>query len=505
MKANHMVLGNRIFDSRIKSKNITGKEKWLGYLLGPCGALLLNAVLSSYLNQYYQDVLGLGGLLGGLFLTIFPILSKVIDGVVDILYGYLIDRTKSKQGKARPWLFFSAPLLAITGILLFTVPRSNEIVQMIYIVVTYNLFYSFAFSIYNMSMNLMVPTSTRNSQQRGVLSVFNQVATIMITGILVALIFPMVILPMIGVDRNLWIIVMSVIATISLPLTLIQYYFTKERVTEEKMNETENKIPFKLQLKAVFTDKYIYLLMVYFLFYTFGSSMKNLGLIYYSNYVLGTYSDGITQMLISVIGGVPMGIGIFAVWPLVKRFGKRKLAISAALAAAFAVLLGITAIGGRSYFFRARRDELNAVIINNNQNKKDISQLEEAYQLIETELGIPALQLDYMPSNLNFRSVIWKETSATIQFYYDDCIIILYEGEKADNMSVGIESDRNQRKTVYNKWLDQEVAYLGNELEDGRIEYETLLTIDENIYYFSGIIPEEEFIKIIKNFLFKPS
>ena len=188
-----------------------------------------------------------------------------------------------------------------------------------------------------------------------------------------------------------------------------------------------------------------------------------------------------------------------------KRFGKRKLAISAALAAAFAVLLGITAIGGRSYFFRARRDELNAVIINNNQNKKDISQLEEAYQLIETELGIPALQLDYMPSNLNFRSVIWKETSATIQFYYDDCIIILYEGEKADNMSVGIESDRNQRKTVYNKWLDQEVAYLGNELEDGRIEYETLLTIDENIYYFSGIIPEEEFIKIIKNFLFKPS
>ena len=188
-----------------------------------------------------------------------------------------------------------------------------------------------------------------------------------------------------------------------------------------------------------------------------------------------------------------------------KRLGKRKLAISAALAAAFAVLLGITAIGGRSYFFRARRDELNAVIINNNQNKKDISQLEEAYQLIETELGIPALQLDYMPSNLTFRSVIWKETSATIQFYYDDCIIILYEGEKADNMSVGIESDRNQRKTVYNKWLDQEVVYLGNELEDGRIEYETLLTIDKNIYYFSGIMPEEEFAKIVKNFLFKPS
>ena len=188
-----------------------------------------------------------------------------------------------------------------------------------------------------------------------------------------------------------------------------------------------------------------------------------------------------------------------------KRFGKRKLAISAALAAAFAVLLGITAIGGRSYFFRARRDELNAVIINNNQNKKDISQLEEAYQLIESELGIPVLRLEYMPLDLEFKTAIWKETSITLQFYYNENIIILYEGEKADNMSVGIKSDRNEKKTVYNERLNQDITYLGNELEDGRIEYETLLTIDENIYYFSGIMPEEEFVKIIKFFSFKTS
>ena len=188
-----------------------------------------------------------------------------------------------------------------------------------------------------------------------------------------------------------------------------------------------------------------------------------------------------------------------------KRFGKRKLAISAALAAAFAVLLGITAIGGRSYFFRARRDKLNAVIINNNPNKKDVSQLEEAYQLIEAELGIPVLRLDYVPTNLDFQTSVQKENSVTIQFLYNGNIIILYEGKEADNISVGIESDRYQSKTVYNEWLDQEIAYLKNELEDGRTEYETLLTIDENIYYFSGIMPEEEFVKIIKYFLFKPS
>lgn len=324
-KGNGFVLENRIFDSRVKSKNVTGKEKRLGYLLGPCGALLLNATLNIYLNQYYVDVLGLGALFGGLFIALFPIFSKIIDGVVDILYGYLIDRTKSKQGKGRPWILLCAPLLAITGILLFTVPQADPGIQAIYVVITYNLFYSFAYSIYNMAYNLMVPLSTRNTQQRNLLSVFTQVSTIMISGILVALIFPMVVLPFIGVDKTMWIIVMSIASTIALPLTLIQYYFTKERITEEKRDQQEKKIPFKAQLKAAFSDKYIYLLMLYFLVYTLGTQFKNLGLVYFSNYVLGEYSDGITQTMISVIGGVPMGIGIFAVWPLVKRFGKKNV------------------------------------------------------------------------------------------------------------------------------------------------------------------------------------
>ena len=120
---------------------------------------------------------------------------------------------------------------------------------------------------------------------------------------------------------------------------------------------------------------------------------------------------------------IPSGVSISG-GAAPKRFGKRKLAISAALAAAFAVLLGITAIGGRSYFFRERKNELNVTIINNNQNKKRISQIEEAYQLIETELGIPVLRLEYMPLDLEFKTAIWKETSITLQFYYKGNVII---------------------------------------------------------------------------------
>lgn len=314
-------LSGRVWNSRVRSQNVTGMEKWLGYLAGPCGALLFNAVMATYLNVYYTDVLGLGGL----FLVIFPVISKVIDAVTNVIMGYVIDRTRTKQGKARPWLLLSAPLVAVTGVLLFVVPSGNDILQIAWVMISYNLYYSIAYTIYNMSHNLMVPLSTRNTAQRGVLAVFNNISTIMMSGIVVALVFPMAVMPALGTSKGLWIAVMSVLACISLPLVLVEYYFTKERVTAESSGQEEKKIPFALQLKAIFTDKYMLLLLGYFLLYTLTSQLKNVALPYYCNYVLGTYSDGITQTLVSVLGGIPMGIGIFAVWPLAKKFGKKNV------------------------------------------------------------------------------------------------------------------------------------------------------------------------------------
>ncbi|MBO4539948.1 MAG: MFS transporter [Clostridia bacterium] len=321
------ILNLRLFNSQVHSRNVESKEKWLGYLFGPCGALLLNAIMATYLNVYYTDVLKLTAIWGGAFLVMFPLASKIIDAVTNVVMGYVIDRTRTKQGKARPWLLLSAPLVAISGILLFTVPNADLGVQAIWVTISYNLFYSFAFTIYNMSHNLMCPLSTRNTVQRGGLSVFNQISTIMMSGIVVALIFPMAIMPFLGVDKSKWILVMSFFSIVALPLTLLEYYFTKERVTEENVGKEEKKIPFLVQLKVVLSDKYMIIMLVYFLIYTIGTTLKNIGLVYYCNYVLGTYNDGVTQMLVSVIGGVPMGIGIFAVWPLAKKFGKKNVTV----------------------------------------------------------------------------------------------------------------------------------------------------------------------------------
>ena len=101
-----------VFQSKVRMADVGRGEKWLWYLLCTEGALLLNAVLATYLNVYYTDLLKLTGIWGGAFLVIFPIISKVIDAATNVGMGYIIDRTRTKEGKARPWLLLSAPLLA---------------------------------------------------------------------------------------------------------------------------------------------------------------------------------------------------------------------------------------------------------------------------------------------------------------------------------------------------------------------------------------------------------
>lgn len=228
-----MKKGLRLPASRIRSVEVTKSEKWLGYLVGPAGALLFNSVLASYLNVFYTDVLKMTHVWNGAFLMVFPIISKIIDAITNVIMGQIIDHARTKEGKERPWLLVSAFLVPITGVLLFTVPAASETVQVIWIMVSYNLFYSIAFTIYNMSHTLMVPLSTRDTKERGGLSVFNNIASVMINGIVVALIFPMAVMPFLGANKTLWITVMSVLSILTLPPMLLEYYYTKERVTEE--------------------------------------------------------------------------------------------------------------------------------------------------------------------------------------------------------------------------------------------------------------------------------
>lgn len=327
------------FDPYIKSANTCGSERWLGYFFGPMGAAILNITLISYLNVFYTDVLDLTNSFAwaAAFMALFPILSKVVDAVTNIVMGQIIEKTRTRQGKARPWIFISAPLMSIAAILLFLVPRDHSLLQFVLVALTYNIFFSFAYTIYNMSHTLMVPLSTSNVNQRDALSLFTNMGVNMLPGVVVSMVFPTVLMPVLGYSYEKWLTAMIIIAAIALPFTVLEYFFTKERVTEAAASAGEIKdVPFREQLRVCFSSKYWILMVLFMLMFQVMSNMMTISLPYFCNWVLGTYNDGITQTVLSAVGKAPLGFGVFLLWPLVKKFGKRKVMITGFLIAAAA-------------------------------------------------------------------------------------------------------------------------------------------------------------------------
>ena len=325
----------RLFDSpalnsRIKSANTQSSERWWGYFFGPMGAAILNITIISYINVFYTDVLDLTNSfpMAAAFLAIFPIVSKIIDAITNVIMGQIIEKTRTKQGKARPWVLISAPLMTITCLMMFLIPKEHSIWQLVWIVLTYNLFFAFAYTIYNMSHTLMVPLATSNVKQRDALSLFTNMSVNMLPGVLVSLLFPAVLMPMLGVDYDKWVTAMGIIAAVALPLTVVEYYFTKERVTEAAFSaKEETTVSFKEQLKICFSSKEWIMMVVFMLMHQVMSNIMTISLPYFCNWVLGTYNDGTTQMILSAVGKAPLGFGVFLLWPLVKKFGKRKVMI----------------------------------------------------------------------------------------------------------------------------------------------------------------------------------
>jgi GPH family glycoside/pentoside/hexuronide:cation symporter len=333
------MFSSSIFDSRIKSANVQNSERWLGYFASPAIIYVAYYIMAgTYLNQFYVDVVKAGGIAGGAFLVVLPLLSKIFDAITNLTMGQIIDRTKSRQGKARPWILISAPLVAITGILLYAIPQAGNMVKAIWIAVSYNLYFAFAFTIYNMGQILLIPLSTHNTKQRDGLALFLSMGQTMIPGMLVYIVFPLVALPWMGVSGEKWATVMSIISIVVLPGVLLQYYFTKERVSEDATASKVQSVGLLTQLKTCLSDKYWIFFFLMWLAYQFQQNMFSTSVIFYSNWVLGTYNDGTTLTLINAVGQAPLGLGVFLLWPIAKKIGKRKTMIGGMTLAAAASL-----------------------------------------------------------------------------------------------------------------------------------------------------------------------
>lgn len=330
----------KLLRSRISSQDVSKSEQILGYFLGPCLVYMMyTGIAGTYLTQFYTDVLGLAG---G-FLTWMPLVSKILSSMASFALGRGIDRTRTSQGKARPWILASGILLAVCGILLYAVPRASYKVQIAWVVVSYNLFFCLAFSIYSLSHTLMVPLSTRNTRQRDSLAMLTSTGTSMIPGMLSTILMPPLI-SRIGVGgdaRGSWLTIMAVLSILAIPATLMEYYFTMERVTAESDQGRQKTISFGKQIAACFRNKYWVMIAAFTLVLHFCNSLSTSSMLYYCNWVLGnSVESGATrQILVNMIGQTPMGFGVILLWPLVRKFGKRKVTIVGFALAAFGSLM----------------------------------------------------------------------------------------------------------------------------------------------------------------------
>ena len=377
--------------SLIRKNNVTLiPEGAIGYLVGPTLALLANSVLSNYFNKYMSDVLHINSWASAFF-TWLPVVSVIFVVIGNILVGKLMDNSKSKNGKARPLLLLSLPisLLALLFLFVFSPYNANNdswhVGALICIAIGYNLWFAFAYPMYYTPHAGLVSLSTRNSKDRGLLATISNATMLAAMGIS-SMFLPfflnlLFVYDMSGkgtpvtndagkilyyVDESgaaiydsaasyaHWKVFVIALLIITAVGVLIEYFFTRERVTEESMGqETEAKpsLSTREQWRLCSKDKYWIIMMVFFFLYQFGGMIKNVSQNYFCTAMfpdaMGNYTvayGGQLQGTLAIIGAVPTAIGMVIALPLANILGsKSKAILTGAVVAVIGGVIGMFA------------------------------------------------------------------------------------------------------------------------------------------------------------------
>ena len=319
--------------SLVKSPDVKLPEMLIGYFIGPFGALLSSGIFTSFLNKYFTDVLKLDT---G-FLSVLQLVSTLLIVATNLIVGQLIERTRVLAGKARPWVLLSALTLSVSSVLMFIVPFAGT-AKMVWIAIAYNLYYAVAYPIYNTANSTLIPVSTRNSGQRGALASFTNVAGLGVMGV-GSMIFPVLVSNVMKEDQHMWFLVMLGVAIFSALTIYLQFKFTRERVTEELLGEGNGAARVKTasmgeQLKAVTSEKWWWLIILFYLAFQCSGAMKNGSMSYFCQWVIGaagTIDWGMAQTILAVLGAIPMAVAAAVVVPLANKLSKRVVVMAGML------------------------------------------------------------------------------------------------------------------------------------------------------------------------------
>lgn len=292
----------------------------VSYGFGDCAANVYVAMAGTFLTAFYTDTVGIGVAAIGTMM----LLARIFDGVTDLVMGAIVDKTKSKYGKARPWVLWSAPFMCIGLILLFTVPGSLSVGgKLAYAYVTYIFMNCIVYTANNLPYNALLSRMTLNVQDRAstasIRFIMTQITTLIINAIT---------MPLVAVMGWVWLAV--IFGIVEMAMLLVCFVGCKEHIgaDDEAGAVKVETIPLKEALPGVLRNKYFYLQALSFLFlyiYVVGAGMSTA---YFCNVVL---LDANLIGVLSACQTIPAMIANFVNPMLVQRFGKRKLMMAGAI------------------------------------------------------------------------------------------------------------------------------------------------------------------------------
>lgn len=301
------------------SLNFKKLSERLAYGFGDFGCNIIYTAMSAFLLFYYTDYAGVSTFAVGTIMMV----SRLFDGVSDIIMGVIVDRTKSKYGKARPWILRMCIPFAISGVLLFSVPISwAETPKLIYVFITYNLVSTVVYTAINVPYSALNALMTQNPYERSVLSIFrNLLAT---AGTLTINIFTLPLVEFFGNNALAWTKTFFIFGIVAIIAFLYTFWGTSERVKSvAQLQSTENNdVPVLVGIKALFKNKYWIMmtgmLALFFLMYAINGGST----VYYAKDILGD------KNLVGTINGIFNIVqicGMFFIAMMIKKFGKRNI------------------------------------------------------------------------------------------------------------------------------------------------------------------------------------
>ena len=300
------------------------KIKWSTRVAYGCGDTACNIVfgmISTLLTLFYTDYVGINAATIGLIMLI----SRMFDGVSDAVMGLIVERTKSKWGKSRPWILWMSVPFAVSAVLLFAVPHTTAMVQAIYIFVTYNLINTVCYTAINLPYSSLSAMMTRISSERDMLSVVRMGLSPF--GRILAVTCTMPGVKLFGNDQAAWIKTMAIWASIALILLLICFWKCEEKVVIEA-KEKQEKIPLKRSLKALVTNQYFGAVVILWTMQNGIYCVTGTILPYYCKYIF--HNDTWMYSALYLTETLIIVAATFFSPILLRKYGKRNMSLAGA-------------------------------------------------------------------------------------------------------------------------------------------------------------------------------